>query len=1092
MRTNAKDLAHLTLVPRPSIEGLERGPPGLFLWASDERVVPVRLRSAFARGHWVSGVRLLFPDPHGVPRLALRDGWWLEAGAAAAELATIPLSHLARLSPSVGIWALASKWTIELVERQQVVPALLPGDAPEEVLAQWRVAPVRVDDRRRLQALAQALPGIARACPIDLGGAGNGNGDAPRAPGSGPTSRVSTRPTPRPQPGAVAPRTDRHERPDRLGERPAAPGATVLTAAAAVQQFADAAADGLLRAATAAEAPLHPPGTAQTWAVRLERSLAGPNRSFELHGVLESHIPDKLRQWVAPATEAGATGRPVVGFRIAEPRNARGPWLLSYDLHPDGGDERIPVSELAKPSPGLREVVARMTEPEETLLEALGRCANVFSPIARSLAHKLPASVSVSAAEAWDFITSRGVQLERAGYVVEMPAALSKVGHRRVRARMRLGVDADAAGANAARAGLLSGLVSYRWEACLGEDTLTQAEFLELVKSKAPLVHHRGQWVAIDPADVARLQALMGDAKQGQGEMDAAEALRLALTGAVGMPDAPEAVAEVICEGDVQRALAALRGGIDADGPRDLEPPASLAAELRPYQRRGFAWLRSITDLGFGACLADDMGLGKTVQLLALFAHLSEHPGPGAVDGVSGQSLPPSFLVVCPTSVLGNWRREIRRFYPGLGVVMHHGPGRAHGRGQLVERIRQAGGNGGGRGPVCVLTSYALGRRDRELLAQIVFECVVLDEAQNIKNPEAAQSQAVRLLSARRKVALTGTPVENRLTELWSIVDFLNRGLLGGLTAFKRQFAVPIERYADQAAADLLKKVTAPFVLRRMKIDPAIAPELPDKFETTRYCPLTREQAALYQTAIDKGLDDIAGLDVGIERRGRILAMLTQIKQICNHPAHFLRDHAVSPRRSGKLTRLLQLIDEVFENDAAALVFTQYREMGNILEKVLSERLAQPIPFLHGGLSRQQRDDMVAQFQTPSGPPIMVVSLRAGGTGLNLTRANHVFHYDRWWNPAVEDQASDRAFRIGQTRDVTVHRLVSQGTLEEQIHQLLEDKRLLADKVVGEGETWLSELDDEALRSLIALGQDAVLEDQIEGRGGGELEEGAE
>ena len=1048
MRLNAKDLAHLTLVPRPSIDGLANGPAGLFLWATDDRAVPARLRSAFARGHWVTGVRLLFPDPQGVPRLAPRDGWWLDAGHAAIELASIPISHLPRMSPSVGVWALAAKWTIELVERQQIVPSLVQhGD--DEALAQWRVAPVRLEDRKRLQALAQALPGVARACPVE-----------PKAPRPDRTDRT-TRPE--------EPRTGSSRRPGdkldtRTTDRPAAPNAVVLTAAAALQEFADAAADGLLRASTEAEAPKHPPGTAQTWPVRLECALSGPSARFELHGMLESHIPENLRQWTAPATAVGATGRPVIGFRIAEPKNARGPWLLSYHLHPDGGDERIAASELANPSPVVREAIARMAYPEETLLEALGRCANVFQPIARSLANKQPASVSVSATEAWDFITSKGVQLERAGYVVEMPAALSRVGHRRVRARMRLGVE----DAGPARSGLLDGLVNYRWEACLGEDTLTALEFQELVKSKAPLVHHRGQWIAIDPADIARLQALVGDDKEGLGTMDAAEALRLALTGAVSMPEAPEALAEVVCEGDVQRSLHALRGGVE-QGPQDLEPPKALNAELRPYQRRGFSWLRSITDLGFGACLADDMGLGKTVQLLALFADLTARPPQGA-------SGPPRFLVVCPTSVLGNWRREIRRFFPALGVVMHHGPGRAHSLAQLSERIRYAA-HGSSDAPVCVLTSYALGRRDRELLAKVTFECVVLDEAQNIKNPEAAQSQAVRLLSARRRVALTGTPVENRLTELWSIIDFLNPGLLGGQTAFKRQFAVPIERYADEGAAELLKRVTAPFVLRRMKNDPTIAPELPDKNEATRYCPLTREQAALYQTTIDKSLEDIVGMDLGIERRGRILAMLTQIKQICNHPAQFLKDHAVAPKRSGKLTRLLQLIDEVFENDAAALVFTQYREMGFILEQVLTERIGQPIPFLHGGLSRQQRDEMVANFQTPSGPPIIIVSLRAGGTGLNLTRANHVFHYDRWWNPAVEDQATDRAFRIGQTRDVTVHRLVSQGTLEEQIHQLLEEKRQLADRVVGEGETWLSELDDDALKSLIALGQDAVLDD---------------
>jgi len=1055
---------------------LAPGPAGLFLWATDDRVVPARLRSAFARGHWVTGVRLLFPDPHGVPRLTPRDGWWLDAGAAATELASIPLSHLARLSPSVGVWALAAKWTIELVERQQVVPSLVPGTAdiageaesetPSEALAQWRVAPVRLEDRTRLQALAQALPGVARACPIEP--------PQQRTNGSAAESKTGRHT----RPGVAGPATDKNDRADpRAAERQAAPSAIVRTAAAALQEFADAAADGLLRAATEAEAPKHPPGTAQTWAIRLECALAGPNPRFELHGMLESHIPENLRQWTSPATAVGATGRPVIGFRIAEPKNARGPWLLSYHLHPDGGVERIPASELANPSPGVREVIARMTFPEETLLEALGRCANVFQPIARSLVHKLPASISVSAAEAWDFITSKGVQLERAGYVVEVPAALSKVGHRRVRPRMRLGVEDDGGPGASGRTGLLAGLVNYRWEACLGEDTLTANEFQELVKSKAPLVHHRGQWVAIDPGDVARLQALIGDAKQGRGQMDAAEALRLALTGAVGMPEAPDALAEVVCEGDVQRSLAALRGGVE-QGPQDIDPPSTLNALLRPYQRRGFSWLRSITDLGFGACLADDMGLGKTVQLLALFADLTSRPPLGS----AGEA--PRFLVVCPTSVLGNWRREIRRFFPSLGVVMHHGPGRAHTLAQLAERIRHSAARVSS--PVCVLTSYALGRRDRELLAKVVFECVVLDEAQNIKNPDAAQSQAVRLLSARRRVALTGTPVENRLTELWSIIDFLNPGLLGGQTAFKRQFAVPIERYADEAAADLLKKVTAPFVLRRMKADPTIAPELPDKIETTRYCPLTREQAALYQTTIDKALEDIVGLDLGKERRGRILAMLTQIKQICNHPAHFLKDQMVSPQRSGKLTRLLQLIDEVFENDAAALVFTQYREMGNILEKVLSERIGQPIPFLHGGLSRQQRDEMVMSFQTPTGPPIIIVSLRAGGTGLNLTRANHVFHYDRWWNPAVEDQATDRAFRIGQTRDVTVHRLVSQGTLEEQIHQLLEDKRMLADKVVGEGETWLSELDDDALKSLIALGQDAVLDDAPEGRGAAE------
>jgi len=1057
MRANVRDLAQLTLVrPPPGSEangnaslasdpGAERpltkparrpsdtlsrpsdtlsdGAPkaahgalgvGLFLWASDDRVVPPRLRAAFGRGRFLTSVPVLHPDPHGGPRNAARviarEGWWLDAGAAAAELATIPLSHLERLSPSVALWTLAAKWVVEIVLRQQVVPAIVPTGDGGTWRGQWRAAPVRGEDRTRLHDLARTMPGVARAWP-------------PQGASSQPL---------------------------------------IWTASAALQEFADAAADGLMRAQTDEATPRPTPGTAPDWAIRLARSLAGPQPSFDLRGVAESHLPDTLGLWIAPAAAVGGTGRPVVGFRLAEPKTPRGPWLLSYFLHPDGRDEHIAASELANPSPGLREIVKHMIEPMETLLEALGRCAKVFEPIGRSLKSSTPTSVSVSAAEAWEFITSKGLQLERAGYVVEVPAARSRVGRRRVRARMRLGVeppDGQPSGGGHGRTGLLAGVVNYRWEACLGDDRLTETEFHELVRAKAPLVHHRGQWVAVDPTDVARLQTLMGE---GKGQLDAAEALRLALVGEVLVPETPDARAEVVVEGHVARALAALRQGI-AEGPHELATPTALHAELRPYQRRGFAWLHAITELGFGACLADDMGLGKTVQLLSMFAQL--------VADHTAQGLPgaPRFMVLCPTSVIGNWRREVQRFFPDLHVLIHHGPARATTSAELVERL--------GSQASVLLTSYALGRRDRELLGAMLFDCVVLDEAQNIKNPEAAQSQAVRHLNAKRRVALTGTPVENRLTELWSIVDFLNPSLLGGQTSFKRQFAVPIERYGDEAAAELLKKVTAPFILRRMKTDPNIAPELPEKAESTRFCPLTREQAALYQSTVDKALEDIVGTELDHERRGRILAMLTAIKQICNHPAHFLKDGATSARRSGKLTRFLQLLDEVLENNGAALVFTQFKEMGHILERVLGERLGRTIPFLHGGLSRQQRDEMVAAFQQPDGSPILILSLRAGGTGLNLTRANHVFHYDRWWNPAVEDQATDRAFRIGQTRDVTVHRMVSQGTLEEQIHQILEDKRQLADRVVGVGETWLSELDDDTLKSIIALGQDAVLED---------------
>ncbi|TNF28557.1 MAG: DEAD/DEAH box helicase [Deltaproteobacteria bacterium] len=930
------------------------------------------------------------------------QGWWLPADQSVEELASIPLTSLRRFSHAARVWILAAKWAVYTIDRQQVVPSFAGAQDAQDWCAIWRVAPVQPDDRTRLASLAAAMPGVARCWPVD---------DADR----------------------------------------------VLTPGAALQEYLDAAVDGLLRSSSSATMPL--PGPGPDWVVRLAERLGGPERRFTAKGPHELHLADTLNHWVAPALHLGEGGRPMVGFRLSEPTTATGHWDLSYHLFGGGGSDRVAASELASAAPEIRDRVLKMVAPQDTLLEALGRCARVFSPIGRSLTQRLPAQVKVDAHEAWEFLTHASLQLERAGYMVEVPAALSRVGHRRVRARMRVGVESESGGA-ATGTGLLQGIVNFRWEACLGDDTLTAKEFLDLASTKAPLVMHRGEWVAVDPEDVARLQALLGE---GEGTLDAAEALRLALSGEIALSDGGEISAEVVGDGVVAQALEALRQGTEVE-PRDLPPPEGLRAELRPYQQRGYAWLASVTSIGFGACLADDMGLGKTVQLLALVT---------AISAEAGKRKKPRYLVVCPTSVIGNWRREINRFAPGLRAHIHHGPSRAQTFKDLEDRV----GGDDPRRPAVIITSYALARRDCDLLQSYEFDCLALDEAQNIKNPEAAQSQAVRLLRAKRRIALTGTPVENRLTELWSILDFLNPGLIGGRTAFKKTFAVPIERFGDEDAAELLRKVTGPFILRRVKTDPNIAPELPEKVESTRYCPLTREQAALYQATVDEAFADIAELEVGMKRRGRILAMITAIKQICNHPAHFLRDGKFGVKRSGKLTRFLQLLEEVVANDGHALVFTQYREMGDILETVLSKQLGEPIPFLHGGLTRQARERMVQDFQAVTGPPVMVVSLRAGGTGLNLTRANHVFHYDRWWNPAVEDQATDRAFRIGQTRDVTVHRMVSQGTMEEQIHQILEEKRNLAGLVVDAGETWLSELDDDTLRSLMTLGQDAVLEE---------------
>ncbi|MDP6945458.1 MAG: SNF2-related protein, partial [Myxococcota bacterium] len=566
------------------------------------------------------------------------------------------------------------------------------------------------------------------------------------------------------------------------------------------------------------------------WVQRLGAALAGPDPTFEVRGLNERHLPDAVQRWTRQVTSLGGEGQPMIGFRLEEPagRKRPGPWRVSYHLLDATAQSRVAVSDLKAGDDTAREVASRMTKPAETLLEALGRCAGMYAPIERSLSDRLPASVEVDATEAWAFLTAAGMKLQRAGYWVNVPVALSKVGHRRVRARMRLGTDDVAAPSS----GLLTGMVNYRWEACLGDDTLTAAEFQKLVKAKAPLVLHRGEWVAVDPQDVARLETLMA---RGGGGLDAAEALRLALAGEVSVPGTSDIVADVTSDGEVLSALQRLRESLD-DTAEMVEPPMGLFGTLRPYQRRGLSWLDSVTGIGFGACLADDMGLGKTIQVLSHMLLLAER----------GQS--PRCLVVCPTSVIGNWRREVQRFTPGLGVLVHHGTSRPSTPSELVAAIDALDVDDG----TLVITSYALVRRDVELFSEVSWDAVILDEAQNIKNSESAQSQAVRRVSADRRFALTGTPVENRLMELWSIMDFLNPGLLGTRGAFQKMFAIPIERYGDEEAIDRLQRVTAPFVMRRLKTDPVIAPDLPEKIETVRYCPLTVEQAALYQTALDQ------------------------------------------------------------------------------------------------------------------------------------------------------------------------------------------------------------------------------------------------
>jgi SNF2 family DNA or RNA helicase len=493
-----------------------------------------------------------------------------------------------------------------------------------------------------------------------------------------------------------------------------------------------------------------------------------------------------------------------------------------------------------------------------------------------------------------------------------------------------------------------------------------------------------------------------------------------------------------------------------------IADPKTLQGTLRDYQKRGVSWLHYLEQLGLNGCLADDMGLGKTIQVIARLIQEREF-----ADDVNA-NVPPT-LLIAPTSVVGNWRREMQKFAPHLKAIVHHGGERA----QESEAFKTMAHQND-----LVITSFTLARKDSKLLAAIDWQRIVLDEAQNIKNPKAAQTKAILKLNAKHRLALTGTPVENRLLDLWSIFNFLNPGYLGKQAQFRTSFEVPIQKQNDAIQAATLKKLVEPFILRRMKTDKAIIKDLPDKVEQKLYCNLTKEQASLYEAVVKDVTGQLDQAEEGIQRKGMMLSALMKLKQICNHPRQFLQDESdFTPERSHKLSRLTEMISEAIAEEESLLVFTQFTELGEALEKYIRQTQHYNTYYIHGGTNRNKREQMIAEFQTPdTEPSVFILSLKAGGVGITLTKANHVFHFDRWWNPAVEDQATDRAFRIGQKKNVFVHKFVAIGTLEERIDEMIEDKKKLAGAIVGSDESWLTELDNEAFKKLIALNKTAILE----------------
>jgi superfamily II DNA or RNA helicase len=771
-----------------------------------------------------------------------------------------------------------------------------------------------------------------------------------------------------------------------------------------------------------------------------------------------SQLAEQVRAWQRPV--AGSLGAPFrLCFRLEEPAAdgegdgrgkgnsvvtvPRGAWQVRYLLQAqDDPSLLLPAEDAWSPTGEAARVLRRPGfQPREFMLTSLGQAADLCKPVEASLKQAAPGGFSTDARGAHEFLTQTAWLLEQAGFGVLLPSWWTRTGTRQ---RLTARAEVTAPSMQPTGSGLtMDQLIRFDWKVALGDELLSRRDLEALARLKVPLVQVRGQWVQVSAEEIQAALAFWK--KKGTGEATLREIVQMAL----GSGRAPGGLpfGGVSARGWVGDFLGRLEGKVPFE---ELPPPEGFHGTLRPYQVRGYSWLAFLRQWGLGACLADDMGLGKTIQTLAVVQrdwHEQHRPT----------------LLICPTSVVGNWKKEAERFTPDLPVLVHHGLRRVRGTAFAKQVADQA----------LVLSSYALLYRDRAAFEQVEWAGVVLDEAQNIKNPDTKQAQAARALKAGYRAALTGTPVENHVGDLWSIFEFLNPGLLGGQTEFRRNFFVPIQAQRDAEAAERLKRLTGPFLLRRLKTDKSVIADLPEKQEMKVYCNLTREQASLYEAVVEQAQADLKSAE-GIKRKGIILGLLTKLKQVCNHPAHFLGDNSPLEGRSGKLARLTEMLEEVLAEGDRALIFTQFTEMGGLLQKHLQETFGREVPFLHGGVSAAQRDRLVARFQEAGGAPFFLLSLKAGGTGLNLTAASHVFHFDRWWNPAVENQATDRAFRIGQTRNVQVHKFVCVGTLEEKIDEMIERKEAVASRVVGSGEGWLTELTNEELRDLLALRQDAV------------------
>lgn len=954
------------------------------------------------------------------------EGLLLTPGDALDLLQALPLGSLDSADGFVGAdlryWSHVARWTLDLLVRCKFLPGLEKGDDGSWV-ARWQPLLDSATDRDRLTRFAGQMPPACRSC-LET--------DAFLE------SVRSTR-----QPSDLAQHLTQLAFP---------------ASRAVLRNFLSCTVDARVRSIVGTEPLPKVPAAASQWLKALTSGSATLKPTADIEA-----LETAIETWQAPVrSHLGGQAQ----FRTAlifEPPSANSTeWTLKFCLQDADHPEFLVDAKTIWNHPVDRLVYRgrAIEHPQETLLSGLGLASRLYPALEPSLQTQRPQECVLDPIQAYQFLKGMVWRFQDSGLGVVLPPGLAN--YDSAAGRFGLSIRSQASDPGSQKGGIgLQSLLNFKWELTLGGRRISQSEFRHLITQGSPLVEIDGEWVELRPADVRAAEAFFAS-RQAQVSLSLEDALRLSAGETQTIDKLP--VVNFEATGALQELMETLTGNKSVEA---VAAPASFRGQLRPYQARGVGWLAFLERWGLGACLADDMGLGKTIELIAFLLHLQER-----------EQLVAPVLLVCPTSVLGNWEREVKKFGTTLKTYVHHGDKRAKGK-SLVKAI-------GDRH--LVITSYSLVYRDLKDLKQIQWQGLVLDEAQNIKNAQAKQSQAVRELETAFRIALTGTPVENRLSELWSILDFINPGYLGSQTFFKRRFALPIEKYGDTASLQTLRSLVQPFILRRLKTDRDIIQDLPEKQEMTVFCPLVAQQALQYQQIVDDSLASIDSAE-GIQRRGMILGLLVKLKQLCNHPELLtakeskekqkIRNLDSFAQQSGKLQRLEEMLEELLAEGDRALIFTQFAEWGKYLQPYLEKKLNREVLFLYGGTRKEKREEMVDRFQhDPQGPPMMILSIKAGGTGLNLTRANHVFHFDRWWNPAVENQATDRVFRIGQTRNVQVHKFVCIGTLEEKIHDMIESKKALADRVVGVGEDWLTELDSGQLRNLLLLDRNAIIEEE--------------